>query len=367
MKRLTVIRLGIRIVGEMDKNQEAKIVVVNPQDHPGWNESLLSFPDYSIFHTTWWAKVLVETYRFRPRYLVLHRDFRLLSIIPVMEIRIDPCRRKGVALPFTDFCPVLHTYEPGVKEFFMKLIHKQVKHHGWCNLEIRGDIASRENDTFFCSRKYICHGMRLSTDRDRLFGRLKSINKRNIRKAINAGITVVHDNNMDRLRDYYKLHCLTRKKHGLPPQPFSFFLNIHRYILKQGRGFISLAMFTGKPIAGAIFLDFGKKALYKFGASNPRYLYLRPNNLVIWDAICHYAERGYTDFSFGRTDTENTGLLDFKNQWGAEEIELRYSVTNSSFAEHHSGYGQKVLNEILRHLPVSVLRLVGKLFYRFMG
>ena len=38
---------------------------------------------------------------------------------------------------------------------------------------------------------------------------------------------------VEAVRIFYSLQCQTRKKHGLPPQPFKFFLNIHKHILSQ--------------------------------------------------------------------------------------------------------------------------------------
>ena len=41
--------------------------------------------------------------------------------------------------------------------------------------------------------------------------------------------------------EFYKLHCYTRQKHGLPPQSFTFFENIHKYIISQSLGVVCLA------------------------------------------------------------------------------------------------------------------------------
>ena len=51
------------------------------------------------------------------------------------------------------------------------------------------------------------------------------------------------------MQEFYKLQCLTRKRHGLPPQPLHFFLNIHRHILSQNMGMIVLARHQGQPVA----------------------------------------------------------------------------------------------------------------------
>ena len=73
------------------------------------------------------------------------------------------------------------------------------------------------------------------------------------------------------IKEFYRMNCLTRRRHGLPPQPVSFFENIHNYIIKQNMGIVVLASYRKKVISGAIYFHFGKKAFYKYGASNLNY------------------------------------------------------------------------------------------------
>ena len=42
---------------------------------------------------------------------------------------------------------------------------------------------------------------------------------------------------MESVQTYYALHCRTRRRHGLPPQPFRFFSNMQRRMLQAGPGF----------------------------------------------------------------------------------------------------------------------------------
>ena len=81
-------------------------------------------------------------------------------------------------------------------------------------------------------------------------------------------------------------------------------------------------------VAGAIFLNLGTRAIYKYGASDLRYQALRGNNLVIWEAIKFFGEHGYRTLDFGRTDLPAEGLRRFKCGWGATERSIEYvSVT----------------------------------------
>ena len=54
------------------------------------------------------------------------------------------------------------------------------------------------------------------------------------------------------LAAFCRLNCLTRKTHGLPPQPDSFFDNIHKNIIAEDKGFICLGYYDDKVIAGVV-------------------------------------------------------------------------------------------------------------------
>ena len=137
----------------------------------------------------------------------------------------------------------------------------------------------------------------------RYFSSFRDSTKRNIKKAIQNGVHVTIQNSLQSVKEYYRLHCITRKCHGLPPQPFYFFKKIHEHIISQNKGFVALALHEGKVIAGAVFFQFGNQAIFKYGASDPRYLHIRPNNLVMWEAIKWHCQNGYQNLQFWQNRT----------------------------------------------------------------
>jgi lipid II:glycine glycyltransferase (peptidoglycan interpeptide bridge formation enzyme) len=131
-----------------------------------------------------------------------------------------------------------------------------------------------------------------------------------------------------------------------------------------------LARFEGQVISGAIFLNVGKRALYKYGASDMRYQALRGNNLVMWEAIKFYGQNGYESLHFGRTDLPAEGLRRFKCGWGAAERALeyvRYDFRNRAFVGKDTHEQNAWANRMFQTMPVGVGRLIGKLAYRHMA
>ena len=169
------------------------------------------------------------------------------------------------------------------------------------------------------------------------------------------------------MQTYYRLHCQTRKKHGLPPQPWAFFLNIHKHLMSKGLGVLVLARSEGIAVAGAIFF-YGKQAVYKFGASDESRLELRANNLVMWEGIRCLAARGCEQLDFGRSSMENEGLRRYKAGWGTREGTLeyvKYDVRQARFEvdkDRASGWH----NKIFSRMPMALLRAAGAVLYRQM-
>src|SRR6185436_2715243 len=110
------------------------------------------------------------------------------------------------------------------------------------------------------------------------------------------------------MQTYYELHCQTRQKHGVPPQPLSFFQNLHHCFMLNGSGIVVVAWHGSIPIAAAVFIDDKRHAVYKFSASNHAFLSLRGNNLALWEGIRWYADRKFASMHFGRTSVGNEGL-----------------------------------------------------------
>ena len=341
------------------------IQIINPCTYPHWDELLETNDQTTFFHTAAWAKVLSESYGYKPLYFAIIEDGYLIGLVPIMEIDSVLTGRRGVSLPFTDEC---HPIAKNDKYFetVMNTISQYGKKAGWKYIQIRGGqdhFRQAPANTIYCQ-----HTLKLSTDLDLIFKGFKGSVKRNIKRAQKEQIQVRISNTGDVIDAFWKLNCLTRKNHGLPPQPIRFFKNIFKHVIAQGKGFVAVALHRMEAVAGAVYFHWNRKAIYKYGASDRRYLDLRPNNLIMWEAIKRCAEAGYRSFNFGRTETENTGLMQFKRGWGADERELsyyKYDLRKNRFVS--AATGTKSSYFLFRHLPIPVLRLTGNLLYRHVG
>lgn len=343
-----------------------EIAVVNPTTDDRWNENIAKFESSTIFHTSNWAHLLAECYGFKPKYLTLFDEGVLRCCLPLMEVNSIFTGRRAVSLSFSDYCGALLNEK---KDFRMLLGHalQLGKANRWSYLEFRGEQQLEGENA---AKLYAHHEIELQANAEVMQSRLRESTARNIRKAIKEGITVIMDQSSDAVEEYYRLHCVTRRRQGVPPQPFEFFQKVHQHLIAKGLGFTALACQGQTIIAGIICLHFGRRAIYKYGASDLNFQHLRANNLLLWESIKRCAREGCRYFSLGRTDLDNEGLITFKNGWGGAVTTLsyhRYDFASSRFLardQQCSSHGYKIL---LQRLPIAALRFLGRIAYRHMG
>ncbi len=280
--------------------------IINPIEHPNWDELLLTNENYSFFHTSGWAKVISESYSYKPLYFTKVNNNKLTALMPVMAINSPFTGKRGVALPFADYSPVMASNNAHFQELLGEVVEygKKAK---WKTIELRGGKEYFQDK--IPSKTYLTHSLDLVHPKLKIFSKFRSSTKRNIKKAIKENVQVEKLNSLESVKEFYQLNSITRKKHGLPPQPFYFFRKIYKHIISTKKGFVVLALYRNKVVAGAVYSHFKDRALFKYGASDQNYQHLRANNLVMWEAIKWYAQNGCKSFNFGRTEPDHKGLF----------------------------------------------------------
>lgn len=343
-----------------------RIQTVSPITYPGWDEMVVSSPGYSFFHSSPWARVLSESYGFTPLYFTIIKNGKLHALLALMEVKSIITGKRGVSLPFTDYCEPILQDNLSCQELLDDIM-KSGRQRGWKYFELRGGgrlLSDRQ-----VSMSYLLHTLDLAKEAAEIFRTFRKGTKSAIKKAEKDSIEITISNSEESIINFYELNCITRKSHGLPPQPQRFFKAIYRHILERGLGMVILASYGGEHIAGGVFFHFGEKAIYKYGASKREYQDLRATNLIVWRAINYYLDKGCRSFCFGRTETENQGLRIFKNGWGTTEQILnyyKYDLRAGRFVMSEkavSGFQ----NVILGKMPIPLLKILGTIGYKHMG
>ena len=334
---------------------------VDPTCDPEWDDIVASHPNSSFFHCSAWARVLCKTYGHKPVSLQFSRNGEPVSLVPLLEVESPLTGRRAVSLPFTDYCDPLFFGECHSSTISDKLC-KLARERQWKYFELRGGEIYKLPAVFGA---FYGHSLDLRSGTENLFARLKGSARGAIRKAERNGLRVTVTQSREAILEYYRLHVQTRRRHGLPPQPLSFFLNIHDEIIQPGLGFVVMAHNGSRVAAAAVFFHIGKKAVYKFSASNEDQKRLQGNSLVIWEAIQILAQSGIEELHFGRTPLNDQGLRRFKLAWGTSEKTIEYYRFNTRTDEWVSRRDDvpSAVTAVFARMPLALNRLMGALIY----
>ncbi|TMJ94026.1 MAG: GNAT family N-acetyltransferase [Actinobacteria bacterium] len=337
------------------------MTVVVGIDDRRWCEFVEGHTDATLFHHPAWCRVLERAYGYRPFAVALERpDGRLTAGLPLMEVR-GLRGRRWLSLPFTDACrPLSNGQDPALAE----ALDAERQRAGVRLVEIRGPITSPPGHP---AARGLNHTLTLRSDPDDLLRTFsRSQVQRNISRAVREGVRVRRSQERaDLLEVFYRLHLQTRRRHGVPIQPRTFFEQLWERLLAQDLGFVLVAEVDGRPAAAAVFLAWNGTLTYKFGASDPASWTRRPNHLLFWEAIRWGCEHRYATLDFGRTDFGNEGLRAFKQGWGTIETELVYATLGARAPALGDRRLTAALGAVIRRTPSWVCRLAGEALYRY--
>ena len=103
-----------------------------------------------------------------------------MSFLPVMEVNSPLTGKRGVSLPFTDYCEPIVSNDEQFEEIFT-YVTEYGKKKGWRYIEMRG--GQKFLDKHEPSECYFGHILDLSEGCKNIFSNFRDSTKRNIKKS----------------------------------------------------------------------------------------------------------------------------------------------------------------------------------------
>jgi len=347
-------------------------IVENPVEDPSWSELLDRHPAATVFHSPGWLSALNQTYGYEPFVVTT-------SSGPTLENGVVVCRVKGwtsrrlVSLPFSDHCDPLVDRSDDLSEI-LALLASEARTAGWRSVELRPrafvgqafEVAARACG-LKASTEYCLHRVDLRAEATEIFRRFHpSSTQRAVRHAEREGVTYETGTSNRLLGSFYGLLRLTRRRHGLPPQPLAWFRNLVTCL--GDRVLIHVASKDGQPIASLLTLSFKNTLSYKYGGSDASLHRLGGMPFLFWRVIQDAQARGFVELDLGRSDVDQPGLVAFKEHLGATRSTLTYyRYPERRVDAARSGWMSRVARGVFANLPDATLDLAGRLLYKHLG
>jgi len=338
-------------------------IEIRPITDPSWLEFLSTRENANIFHHPAWSGLLAECYGYRPFVLAsLDEGGRVNGGIPLMDVESRLTGRRWISLPFSDYCAPLCS-SPAVQESLVGHLIAQYEAKAIPRTEIRWAIPARPG--LYRDERFVLHTIKLMSDPAAL---MKTFDKTRVRETLRQaerrGIEIRWGAGKADLFTFYDMLVDTRRRHGSPVQPRRFFDLLWDRIIDKGFGFLLMAYKEDEPVGGTVYVHYRGTLTAKYNASAPKHWKLRANNSLYWAAIKWGCEHGLTLFDFGRTETSNQNLRDFKNGWGTVEEPLVYSTIADREPRHSSGRIDALMKLVIRNSPPAVCRWLGESLYK---
>jgi hypothetical protein len=340
---------------------------IDPIKDRRWAEFLPKHPAASVFHTPGWLEALQRTYGYEPVvFTTSPPGSQLANGLPFCRINTWFTGRRLVSLPFSDHCTPL-VENSAELTCLLTFCEEELENEKWNYIEIRSrELHSPVPAGFEKDKAFCFHTLDVRPSLDELFDGLhKDCVQRKIQRAEREGLIYEEGREDLLLRKFYHLLLITRRRHGLAPQPMRWFMNL---IACLGDGVkIRVASKDGRPLASILTLRYKQALVYKYGCSDDQFNNLGGTQLLMWRAIQEAKNDQLDEFDMGRSDCDNPGLIAFKDRWGAARSTLIY-LRYPSPRPHISGAMQgNIAKYVLAHTPDSLLAATGSMLYKYMG
>jgi hypothetical protein len=344
------------------------IYKIDPIEDERWEEFLQKHPAASIFHTPGWLEALQRTYGYQPVAFTTSPPGAPLTNGSVFcRISSWLSGRRLVSLPFSDHCtPLVESSEQLTA--LLASLRESLDSEKWKYVEIRAaESVLPDCNALEKSKVFFFHTLDLRPSLDEIFRNFhRDCVQRKIRRAAQANLTYEEGKSEALLAKFYHLLLITRRRHGLPPQPVAWFRNLMACLADKAK--ILVASKDGCPIASILTLRHKHVLVYKYGCSDHRFNHLGGTQLLFWKAIQEAKDDQLSEFDLGRTDCDDAGLLTFKDRWGATRSILTYSrfpfqqpdtvgaTTNAHIAKY-----------LVACVPDRLLAAAGRVLYKHVG
>jgi FemAB-related protein (PEP-CTERM system-associated) len=332
-----------------------------PELRPAWDAFVERHPHGSPFHLTAWKAAIEETFGYRPHYFAAAGpDGRVEGVLPLFLVRNPLMGKVLLSTPFAVYGGILHDSTEAL-ELLRDAAVRLGGELGVQHIELR-NAWPEQAAGFSPVARYVTFTQKIGPDGEAILEAIPRKTRYMVRKALKAGFTARRTTGIDAFFDLYSRNL---RRLGTPCFPKGHF----RALLKHfgAAAEVREVVLAGKVTAAVFTFFFRDQVLPYYGASDPAYNALAPNNYMYYELMEWGGRNGFTLFDFGRSKME-TGSFDFKAHWGMETRPLPYEMrlvrrrTLPDFTPRNPRFQRAI--QAWRHMPLPVTRLLGPALIR---
>ena len=350
--------------------------LVIPWELPEWDAFVDAHTGGGVYHTSEWIRTVCEAGGYEPVCMVVRDGTGLAGVLPAVAIESRLTGRRLTTLPFSDRAGVLATTAGAagalLEEAVTQRQQRRLAFHEMRDTPRLADGSGMTVDEGWAANHHFYNYLiPLGPDPDVVrstFSR-KSV-RQTINKGARLGVTVRQGQGPEDLRRFYHLYALNRRRHGIPPQPISLFATILDRFSESPQALLYLAEAEGRSVASLIVIRYKGVCYAKYEGIDDTARHLQPIYPLFWETIRDACVNGDVLYDFGRTASDNQGLMDFKRRWGTEEVALPYYSAppgDSLSTVRSDSLKYRLFTGTFRRLPIGMSAWIGARIFRHFG
>ena len=342
---------------------------LQPGEEDRWDDFVSSQPGATLYHTTKWRDVLCEVFGHEPLYLICDRGDDVLGVLPLYLVRMPFLGAKLISIPYDIGSGGVLSGNTMVERRLVEQAMEKARERGVRFLELRyGSTRPALEDLGLArSEPVIISDLDLDT-REAVWSRVAKDHRKAIRKAEKRGVELREAQTEGEFKEFYGIYSRVFRDFGTPPYGADYFPTVWRHLHHDKYVRLILAHVAGQCVGGLVMFCFGRTVVSKFAACLPEHVSQRVYPALYWRAMELSLELGYEVLSWGTSSRAQTGLIEFKERWGARhrpavlyDLPVRGRVPS---LEHYYESGG-LARATWRRLPVPATTLLGPLLNRW--
>ena len=247
-----------------------KIRLLKKEDEKAWEAYVNNHKNATIYHTLEWKKVLEDSYdTLKSLYLIAYDKEdkgKVIGVFPLFLVDSKLFGRRIESLPLSHYVDTL-VNNKDINKKLINFASKLTKEYNTKFLEIRSRIQKNTvlKDT---NQNYNTIIVPLNKDTNSVWYKLKKVRRKSIKKAEKCGVIIEERNDINSLKEFYKLLTKVRKKQGVPSYGFKFFENIRKHLFPKGYAKLYLAKLNKTTLFSLITFNYNNKIIAGYGMPN---------------------------------------------------------------------------------------------------
>lgn len=288
-------------------------------DETRWNDFVLAHPLGTPFHLTHWRDCIQATFGYEPRCLLAEQEDGVRGVLPLFVVRTPLAGKILLSSPFAVYGGILADSAEAAGALQRRL-EELAREERVEYAELR-NAWPQQCAGYHPVRRYVTFTQELKGTEEELLQSIPRKTRAAIRKSLQCGLESRCTRSLDA---FCRLYLANLRRLGTPAFPRRHFENLME---RFGEAcFVLEVLAEGRPVAAVLTFRFRDQVLPYYGASDPRFHALQPNNFMYWDLMRRGLREGMRLFDFGRSKIEKSGSFDFKSHWGMTMRELPYEV-----------------------------------------